>query len=166
MEKATVQSAKLTETQVRRMKREELIKLANKLEIHITQSDSVRRLKNVITEHLFADEDEKEVEVPKERRAELMRLAHEVWFAGHLSGTEIYERIASSFYWPDMYKDIDEYIKGCHICQVKRREKEERELAREKKERELAKEKEERELAAQERREKEERELAREKEEN
>ena len=70
MEKATVQSAKLTETQVRRMKREELIKLANKLEIHITQSDSVRRLKNVITEHLFADEDEKEVEVPEERRAE------------------------------------------------------------------------------------------------
>ena len=65
MEKATVQSAKLTETQVRRMKREELIKLANKLEIHITQSDSVRRLKNVITEHMFADEDEKEVEVPK-----------------------------------------------------------------------------------------------------
>ena len=60
MEEATVQSAKPTETQIRRMKRDELIKLANQHEIHITQSESVRRLKNLITEHLYADEDEEE----------------------------------------------------------------------------------------------------------
>ena len=62
MEKATVQGAKPTETQIRRMKREELIDLANKYEIQITQSESVRRLKNLITEHLYADENEEEEE--------------------------------------------------------------------------------------------------------
>ena len=62
MEEATVQFAKPTETQIRRMKREELITLANKHEIQITQSESVRRLKNLITEHLYADDDEEEEE--------------------------------------------------------------------------------------------------------
>ena len=45
------------------MKRDELIALAIKHEIQITQSEGVRRLRNLITEYLYADEDEEEQKV-------------------------------------------------------------------------------------------------------
>ena len=59
-----------------------------------------------------------QVVVPKEYRDEIMSLAHEGLFAGHLGRTKTYERVSADFYWPGMYKDVDEYIKTCHICQV------------------------------------------------
>ena len=59
-----------------------------------------------------------QVVVPKEYRAEIMSLAHEGLFAGHLGRTKTYERVAADFYWPGMYKDVEEYIRTCHVCQV------------------------------------------------
>ena len=134
MEEATVQSAKPTETQIRRMKRNELIKLANEHEIPITQSESVRRLKNLITEHLYADEDEEEEQ--------------EVEESGDCNDVGSNHSSAGS-----MEIAAQERREERELAAQERREKEERELAAQER-------REERELAAQERREKEERELA------
>ena len=66
-----------------------------------------------------AEESTKEqVVVPKEYRAEIMSLTHEGLFAGHLGRTKTYERVATDFYWPGMYKGVEEYIRTCHVCQI------------------------------------------------
>jgi len=39
-------------------------------------------------------------------------------FAGHLGRTKTYDRIASDYYWPGMFRDTSEYVRTCHVCQM------------------------------------------------
>ena len=59
-----------------------------------------------------------QVVVPQEYKAEIMSLTHEGLFAGHLGRTKTYERVAADFYWPGIYKDVEEDIRTYHVCQV------------------------------------------------
>ena len=59
--------------------------------------------------------------VPTNRRLEVMRIGHDSDWSGHLAAEKTYQRIAVSFFWPNMKSDITEYCRTCHSCQLRRR---------------------------------------------
>ena len=59
--------------------------------------------------------------LPKDRREDVMRLGHDVEWAGHMAAEKTYQRIGVSFFWPNMKKEITDYCKSCNSCQLKRR---------------------------------------------
>ena len=42
-----------------------------------------------------------------------MELAHEIPLAGHIGKEKTRRRIVQRFYWPTLYKDVEEYCKCC-----------------------------------------------------
>ena len=55
--------------------------------------------------------------VPKQYRAEIVRLGHESLMSGHQGMARTYERVASQFFWPGIYNEVSKYCKSCDICQ-------------------------------------------------
>ena len=55
--------------------------------------------------------------VPSSLRMEVLKLAHDSVFAGHLGITATKKSLMSRFTWPGVTKDIANYIKSCEICQ-------------------------------------------------
>uniref|UniRef100_A0A672ZPR8 Gypsy retrotransposon integrase-like protein 1 n=1 Tax=Sphaeramia orbicularis TaxID=375764 RepID=A0A672ZPR8_9TELE len=62
-------------------------------------------------------DDRKRLVVPASCRTLVMHLGHTLPWAGHLGRHKTYLRISSRFYWPSMYKDIQQYCATCPICQ-------------------------------------------------
>ena len=56
--------------------------------------------------------------LPESHQTEVMRLAHDTVFGGHLGVAKTMQRIGSHFYFPKMKKKIVHYIKTCHACQM------------------------------------------------
>lgn len=56
--------------------------------------------------------------LPIGRRAEVMRLAHDVPGGGHFAEKKTKMRIRSAFYWPTMGGDIKKYCSSCETCQI------------------------------------------------
>ena len=52
------------------------------------------------------------VVIPFQMRAELKKKLH----SSHLGIQACQRRAREAFYWPGMYKEIDEYISKCHVC--------------------------------------------------
>ncbi|XP_071502498.1 uncharacterized protein [Diadema antillarum] len=68
-----------------------------------------------------ADEDWTVVDqtvVPPPYRKEILRLAHEIPMAGHMGVKKTLCRIRAHFFWPKMRKDVSEFCRTCHECQV------------------------------------------------
>ena len=66
------------------------------------------------------DDGEMDVEqlvLPKACRRKVMELAHEIPLAGHMGKEKTRRRILQRFYWPTLYKDVEEYCKCCLQCQ-------------------------------------------------
>ena len=59
-----------------------------------------------------------QVVVPKVYRTEVLRIAHDSMLAGHLGIDKTYQRVLSHFFWPGLKKDVVQYCRSCHICQV------------------------------------------------
>lgn len=59
-----------------------------------------------------------QVIVPLSYRTEVLRLAHDHHFAGHLGINKTTDRITRHFFWPGLKRDVVKYCKTCHICQV------------------------------------------------
>jgi transposase InsO family protein len=59
--------------------------------------------------------------LPRKHRAEVLYMGHDIDWAGHLAAEKTYQRIAISFFWPSMRKEITTYCKSCSSCQMKRR---------------------------------------------
>uniref|UniRef100_A0A671UEB7 Gypsy retrotransposon integrase-like protein 1 n=1 Tax=Sparus aurata TaxID=8175 RepID=A0A671UEB7_SPAAU len=59
-----------------------------------------------------------QVVVPKPRRQEILVLAHDNPLAGHLGVNKTYDRILRCFFWPGLKRDVRQYCKTCHVCQV------------------------------------------------
>ncbi|XP_070548324.1 uncharacterized protein [Ptychodera flava] len=59
-----------------------------------------------------------QVVVPKVYRNEILHLAHKVPMGGHLGINKTMDKILKHFFWPGMRKDVSEYCKSCHTCQV------------------------------------------------
>ena len=78
--------------------------------------------KNEVLVRLQEDKDTKgkyhsRVVVPKPYRSEVCRVAHECIMAGHQAKSRTYDKVASQFFWPGMYKDVSDYCTTCDICQ-------------------------------------------------
>lgn len=58
-----------------------------------------------------------QIVVPVSLRIHIMEIAHE-GLAGHLGIKKTYSRLLNEFFWPGMKKDVAEFVKACHTCQV------------------------------------------------
>ena len=45
-------------------------------------------------------------------------MAHETALSGHLGVNKAYYKILEHFYWPKLRKNVSEYCRTCHTCQV------------------------------------------------
>jgi len=52
----------------------------------------------------------------KKFRENIMKLCHDSW-ACHLGITKTKDRLARHYYWPNCYREIEEYVKCCDPCQ-------------------------------------------------
>ena len=59
--------------------------------------------------------------VPSTRRKDVMRLAHDSVWGGHLGYDKTLERIRYSFFWPSINQEVSEYCRTCHPCQFRKR---------------------------------------------
>lgn len=55
--------------------------------------------------------------LPKCRREDAMRAAHDCIMSGHQGAKKTTDRVMQEFYWPGMQSDIKRYVKSCDICQ-------------------------------------------------
>lgn len=65
---------------------------------------------------LGTDNDSWREVIPKERRSEILRLAHDVPTSGHCGVSKTLHRVSSKYYWPKLKSDVLAYIKRCHTC--------------------------------------------------
>lgn len=56
--------------------------------------------------------------VPKERRHDIIREAHDPPTSGHMGVLKTVGRISEKFYWPKLKSDVTQYIRKCHVCAV------------------------------------------------
>ena len=56
--------------------------------------------------------------VPKTKQSEVLSVAHASALAGHLGVNKTYQRILSQFFWPGLQKDVVNYCRSCHVCQM------------------------------------------------
>ena len=42
---------------------------------------------------------------------------HDSKLGGHASSLKTFKRLSALFFWEGMRKDVEEYVKKCHICQ-------------------------------------------------
>ena len=56
--------------------------------------------------------------IPSKYRWLILQQAHENVFSGHLGVAKTFKRIAELFYWPKLKKDVKQFVKTCHECQM------------------------------------------------
>ena len=59
-----------------------------------------------------------QIVVPKSYRQDILSMAHETPLAGHMGVTKTCQKILNHFYWPSLRKDVVEFCKSCHACQI------------------------------------------------
>ncbi|XP_038052264.1 uncharacterized protein LOC119724977 [Patiria miniata] len=58
-----------------------------------------------------------QVVVPSKYRSQVMKLAHESLFGGHLGSQKTCDRVTTNFFWPGIHSSIRRFVKSCDICQ-------------------------------------------------
>ena len=61
--------------------------------------------------------------LPKACRKAVLDLGHEIPLAGHLGVEKTRQRILRRFYWPTVFKNIEEFCRCCEECQKSMRRK-------------------------------------------
>ena len=56
--------------------------------------------------------------VPQSLREIVLTLGHSIPWAGHLGSVKTLDRIASTFFWPCLYTDVQKFCKTCPECQL------------------------------------------------
>ena len=61
----------------------------------------------------------KRLVVPRQKDiiTKILQEAHDNHTSGHLGRDKTYERIARTYYWPRMSKDVKKYVSTCESCQ-------------------------------------------------
>ena len=59
-----------------------------------------------------------QIVIPKSYRQEILSMAHETPLAGHMGVNKTCQKILNHFYWPSLRKDVVEFCKSCHACQM------------------------------------------------
>ncbi|XP_076049696.1 uncharacterized protein LOC143030434 [Oratosquilla oratoria] len=60
----------------------------------------------------------RQIMLPKVYKEEVMQMGHDSPFAGHMGVRKTLDRIWQHFYWPGIRKDVTQYCRSCHTCQV------------------------------------------------
>lgn len=55
--------------------------------------------------------------LPVQCRKSVLKVAHEIPFAGHMGRKKTAERILQRFYWPSLFRDVKEFCEACGECQ-------------------------------------------------
>ena len=55
--------------------------------------------------------------LPEKCRRTVLKLAHEIPIAGHLGSEKTRQRLLRRFYWPGVFKDVEEFCRSCPTCQ-------------------------------------------------
>jgi hypothetical protein len=55
--------------------------------------------------------------VPRDLREEIIKLHHDTPLYGHMGTEKTTEQISRNYYFPNMRKKVEKYIKNCTICQ-------------------------------------------------
>jgi transposase len=58
--------------------------------------------------------------VPLDFRHIVFEENHDVPTAGHLGITKTFLRIARSYHWPGLFRDVVKYVRSCKVCQVQK----------------------------------------------
>ena len=61
--------------------------------------------------------EQRQVVVPKRFRKQVMAMAHDIPFAGHMGRDKTVQRILDRFYWPGVYSEVERYCASCPQCQ-------------------------------------------------
>ncbi|XP_043604719.1 uncharacterized protein LOC122577454 [Bombus pyrosoma] len=82
----------------------------------------IRKLKEVfLTNTIHITICTGEVTIPRvENRNKIIQEKHESSVAGHKGVTKTYQRIRQHYYWENMKKEIQEYVRACKECQLKK----------------------------------------------
>ena len=59
-----------------------------------------------------------QIVLPRPYRNNVLSMAHETALSGHLGVNKTYYKILEHFYWSKLRKDVSEYCRTCHTCQV------------------------------------------------
>ena len=59
-----------------------------------------------------------QIVLPKRYQRQVIRLAHDIPFAGHLGREKTAWRILQRFYWPTLFQDVRRYCETCKECQL------------------------------------------------
>lgn len=59
-----------------------------------------------------------QIVVPEIYRHDIIKLAHDTPMAGHLGVKKTGFKILQHFYWPGLNRDVSEFCKSCHECQM------------------------------------------------
>ena len=59
-----------------------------------------------------------QIVVPSSYRPHILSLAHDTPMSGHLGINKTYQNIFEHFYWPNLRKNVVEFCRSCHTCQV------------------------------------------------
>ena len=64
----------------------------------------------------FVGEPVFQVVVPDKFRDTVLKIAHDE--SGHLGVRKTYDRVLRGFFWPKLKRDVSNYVKTCHTCQL------------------------------------------------
>ncbi len=56
-----------------------------------------------------------QVAIPSSIQKSVMKEPHSTDYSGHVSVEKTYDRIRTRFHWPNMYKDIVDYVHKCDV---------------------------------------------------
>lgn len=59
-----------------------------------------------------------QIVVPPCYRNDILAMAHDIPLAGHLGIRKTQARIMQHFYWPKLHKDVVDFCRTCHTCQM------------------------------------------------
>jgi len=75
------------------------------------------RKPNAVVSQVVDDLEQWKMVIPKEERTDIIREAHDVPQSGHLGVEKTYQRVATRYFWPRMFREIANYVKHCDVCQ-------------------------------------------------
>lgn len=67
---------------------------------------------------IFYNRTERENIRDTKTRKAILKLYHDHKLGGHQGSTKTYQRIKRQYRWPNMKKDIENYVKSCQVCQL------------------------------------------------
>jgi len=70
----------------------------------------------LVVSEVVEDLDRWKLVLPREYRNETLRESHDAPQAGHLGVEKTYQRVAVNYFWPNLFRDVANYIRTCDTC--------------------------------------------------